>query len=1032
MSNTTNYDNTNNEMRNEPDSATSDNALCLVESLASKRVSRRGLLGVAGQGVLGFAALALFQSSASPVSAFAGGGRTKLERMMPGARELGARPGAGGHGKIKSLAAPVVKVPVYLAQPFWGDGDFGGQQNYETIQAGRRLQINKTVQSADIDGDGQDELIGRNSSGILVNQFDGATGQWQTMTSGPTLSDYSLGTGLFGVKFGWEQPCYYQTIQTGKINGGSKAMLIARDNEGIKAWEFAPYPNNPRQGIWTALPDGPAWHDFTLSHPLTTAWNQADCYQTIQCADIDGDGRDELLGRSQDPASYQTGSAGLQVWKFDGSNWSQMPSLTTMSDANGWNQPQQYSTIQCADIDGDGIAEVIGRDSTGLHVWKYYPNNGGWALGITQSDFSDANGWNAAPYYSTIQCADVDGDGQAEIVARAASGIVVYHHNKSTGQLDLQSTFPDLADAHGWGAEENYATIQCADFNGDGKAELIARSVYGIIGYAYNGSAWTQIADGPGWADDKNTSPDSTAWNQPQYYQTIQSAHVKTALGTRSILLGKAAINVQSWTFNGGWQQSTLQFPQFVSDGVPGSNADQQAKAYQHINANLTGVDPNQDIRAQYGTLDTSGISTWKSQLTDNTELTMSPPSGVSTSNPDNWTPVRNQIKLELDMVSNVLTVQTNMKIWYATQLGLNLATLNKVNGYLHADTTYTDNTNTLSIASVFIAVFAAAINIVAAVAAPELIPEEILALNITTQIMGAASSALTLIPTTDGGIDAGQPASLTFAEFSGALSDWAENVITSYDGNVQAIVQDYGLLLVNGATDVKWDTSAADAAMVSAQSSYELTLWQAMAPYVWFAGQGLSFPPGYDSDSYGTQVTIPSQVTVDYWINTDPNNFRTYPTLKTLQYLFGTFSPSAYNVILGGNGWTGLAGYWFGPTPPNVSVTEAIFKPVHRITVTPSLVRNVNTGILEMTMLVYNAGTETETDIELTSVKLGSGNPALGLPAAKLQLRPDQSHEQQFFFPANSGIAGQTVVLGVSGKHKGGTFGGSYRVKIP
>lgn len=1013
---------TNNETNNHDQSP-----LSALTNLASTPVSRRNLLGMAGQGILGMGLLALLGGGSAANAA----GRSPLERMLPGARELGARPQAGSDSKIRTLAAPVVKVPVYLAQPFWGDGDFSAPQNYQTIQAGRRLQINKTVQSADIDGDGQDELIGRNASGIQVNQFDGNTGQWQFMTSGPTLSDFSLGTGLLGVKYGWEQPCYYQTIQTGKINGGNKAVLIARDNEGIKAWEFTPYTNNPRQGTWTALPDGPAWHDFTAAHPLTTAWNQADCYTTIQCADIDGDGRDELLGRSQDPASYQpTSSAGLNVWKFDGTNWTQMQSLTTMSDANGWNQPQQYATIQCADIDGDGIAEVIGRDSAGLHVWKYYPNNGGWKLGIDQSDFSDANGWNVPEYYSTIQCADVDGDGQAEILARSSFGIEVYHHNKTTGELDHQSTLGDFADVHGWGDPEFYSTIQFADINGDGKAELLARSVGGIIAYAYNGSAWTQIADGPNWSDDKNTSPDSTAWNQPQYYQTIQSAHVKTALGTRSILLGKAAINVQSWTYNGGWQQSSLQFPQFVSDGIPGSNADQQAKAYQYINANLTGVDPNQDIRAQYGVLDTGGITTWKSQLTDGTELTLAAPEGVSTSSPDNWTPVRNQIKRELDMVNNVLTVQGNMHTWYATQLGLNNVTLGTVNGYLHADTTYTDNTNTLSVASVLINLFVTALNIVTAFAAPELIPEEALASNIVTQVMGGASSALSLIPMTDDGIDAGQPASLTYAQFSKALSDWATNVITSYDGNVIAIVQDYGLLLVNGATDVKWDTKAADTAMVTARSSYELTLWQSMAPYVWFGGQGLSFPPGYDSASYGTQVTIPSQVTVDYWINSDPNNFKTYPILSTLQYLFGTFSPSPYNVIRGGNGWTGLAPIWFGPTPPNLSQTQAA-APVHRITVTPSLVRKSN-GILETTLLIHNAGTELETGVEVTSVQVGSGSPTLGLPSAKLQLRAGQSHEQQYLFPGSAGAVNQTVVLKIQGKYKGGTFGGSYRVKLP
>lgn len=991
-------------------------------ALTDARLSRRNLLGIAGQGALGIALFSLLGGGAARAADLAG--RTPLERMLPGARELGARTCASGSGKrnFLSLGDPVEKIPVYLAMPFWGDGQFSQPQNYLTIQAGRRLQINKTVQNADIDGDGQDELIGRTSEGILVNQFDTVTGQWRLMSTGPSLSDYGLGLDLLNIHYGWENPEYYQTIQTADINGDGRAELIARDPEGIKVWSYTPSATVARQGTWASLPSNLAWHDFTLAHPATTAWNQADCYTTIQCADIDGDGKDEILGRSADPAFYQTGSAGLQVYKYNGSGWDQMPSLTTMSDANGWNQPQQYSTIQCADIDGDGIAEVIGRDSTGLHVWKYYPNNGGWALGITQSDFSDGNGWNNAAYYSTIQCADVDGDGQAEIVARSANGIVVYHHNKTTGQLDLQSTFPDLADVHGWGSPEFYSTIQCADFNGDGKAELIARSVYGIIGYEYKGSAWTQMADGQHWADDPNFSPDGVAWSQPQYYQTIQSAKVKTSLGTRSILLGKAAINVQSWTYNGGWLQSTVQFPQYISDGVIGSDAYQRAISYQHIQSNLSDTD-NTDIRSQYADLDSGGVTTWKDQLTDDNDNTIAMPSAVT--NVTNWNTVRSQLKMELDMVNNVLTVQTNMHIWYNSLLALNTTTLNTVNGYIHADTTYQENTNGISIGQVLLSLFGTLLTAATGEFGSEAAVQ--LGLNIAASMAGAASSALGLIPTDDNGIPAGQSRDLTYAEFSQSLASWYKNVLFAYDWNVKATMVDYGLLLVNGQDDVKWDTSSADKALSASASAYELTLWKTMTPYVWFGGQALSFPKGYDGTDYGVTITIPPVVQYVTWINADPNNYNTYPDIKTLQYLFGTFGPTANEVIQGGAGWAGLASFWFGPPPP----TQAV-QALHKVTIQPSLGRDATTGVLELTLLIKNEGTAIETPIEVTGLQLGSGNPASGLPASILRLRAGQSHEQQFRFPAGVGAAGSTVVLRVSGKYNGGTFGGSYRMKLP
>jgi hypothetical protein len=38
-----------------------------------------------------------------------------------------------------------------------------------------------------------------------------------------------------------------------------------------------------------------------------------------------------------------------------------LPPTPAWGDIGGWDQPQYYATIQLADIDGDGRAELIGR-----------------------------------------------------------------------------------------------------------------------------------------------------------------------------------------------------------------------------------------------------------------------------------------------------------------------------------------------------------------------------------------------------------------------------------------------------------------------------------------------------------------------------------------------------------------------------------------------------------------------------------------------------------------------------------------------
>src|SRR5262245_35271019 len=85
--------------------------------------------------------------------------------------------------------------------------------------------------------------------------------------------------------------------------------------------------------------------------------------------------------------------------------------MTNFSDANGWDQAQYYATIRFPDVNGDSRSDVCGRGIAGVYCSV---DDGAGALinnSLWQSSFSDANGWNQAQYYSTIQFPDVNGDG---------------------------------------------------------------------------------------------------------------------------------------------------------------------------------------------------------------------------------------------------------------------------------------------------------------------------------------------------------------------------------------------------------------------------------------------------------------------------------------------------------------------------------------------------------------------------------------------------------------------------------------------
>ena len=81
-------------------------------------------------------------------------------------------------------------------------------------------------------------------------------------------------------------------------------------------------------------------------------------------------GRAELIG---------SGPAGVLSNHFDVSTgqWLTLPPGPANSDANGWNAPYSYMTMQCADLDGDGAEELFVLSSTGVQAWKYMTTTSG-------------------------------------------------------------------------------------------------------------------------------------------------------------------------------------------------------------------------------------------------------------------------------------------------------------------------------------------------------------------------------------------------------------------------------------------------------------------------------------------------------------------------------------------------------------------------------------------------------------------------------------------------------------------------------
>jgi hypothetical protein len=658
--------------------------------------------------------------------------------------------------------------------PSWSDGLWSDPSSYETIQTG------------DITGDGIDELVGRSPFGIEAHRFDSETGQWIPLYVGadPKLSDTE----------GWLDPQYHSTIQLGDLDGDGTDELLARDKDGVAAWDY-----NPESQSWTALPTNTDLSD-------SESWDQAEYYTTIQTGDIDGDGRQELLARAY---------AGMDAWKLTGDSWEKLSATgRPFTDEGGWKFPQYYSTIQAADIDGDGADEVIGRDDGGLVEYKFA--NGGWTALPPLGKFPD-DPWQAPQYYSTIQTGDLVGDGKAEVFARAPDGLHAY-----TLEGGDWSELPELGvftDAGGWNKAQYYSTIQTArllPFEGPAIDFVIARGVGGLQAYwVPGGEDWEPY---PVLGD----LSDAAGWNSERYYSTIQTANGIEAKGADAIV-ARGLTGVNSYGYDPqrrAWGTFSGEFPAFAGE---------EAAAYGAINAYIGGQDnPRFDLRQAYPDALNADFDAWRQDLEQ-----MPQPSGVSD---QSWEAVEGQLDKELQNGKLVLS-------WYDDA---------SAGGYLHS--LIDDKFEGLSMdTSADLLKFDAESNaelvlqewetfegFLEGLGGLDVIDPGGDLIDVTAQLVGGATTAGLGASGVDAAIDGIE------ADYIALRNRLNSDFQTALKGIGQAKVEiqgDYGLQTAVGGLigSNLWKPLTGDAratALAMAERSYDISAWQTITPGIWVAFQ--------------------------------------------------------------------------------------------------------------------------------------------------------------------------------------------------
>lgn len=206
-------------------------------------------------------------------------------------------------------------------------------------------------------------------------------------------------------------------------------------------------------------------------------------------ADVNGDGLDDIVG---------FGFSGVNVALATGDgHFAALPSLSSRSYgmsplSGGWSSQDQYPR-ELADVNGDGMADIVGFDYNGVSVALA---TGGGYFGtpfLSLKAFGSAyvgGGWSSQNTLPRL-LGDVNGDGMADIVGFGTMGVQVSlatgggHFANPTVEL---KAFGSSWTAGLWSSQTAYPRW-LGDVNGDGKDD--------IIGFDYNGVS-VSLATGNG------------------------------------------------------------------------------------------------------------------------------------------------------------------------------------------------------------------------------------------------------------------------------------------------------------------------------------------------------------------------------------------------------------------------------------------------------------------------------------------------------------------------------------------------------
>ncbi|WP_369178907.1 FG-GAP-like repeat-containing protein [Candidatus Thiodubiliella endoseptemdiera] len=347
--------------------------------------------------------------------------------------------------------------------------DFVLDKTASTTAGDKKLVFKYSVQAGDSIA-ATDFDIDNPTSDITLNNITNVAGNAPVFTSDRvvlTKLEYIEKTGLGNNPFEGIDVGYVSVPILADIDGDGDLDLVVGENYGtLKYYQNTGTTSNPAYEVKTG--DSNPFNGIDVGN-----------FSAPTLADIDGDGDlDLVVGENYGTLKYyqNTGTTSNPAYEVK------------TGDSNPFNgiDVGNAASPTLVDIDGDGDLDLVVGEFYG--TLKYYQNTGTTSNPAYEVKTGDSNPFNGIDvgYYSTPTLADIDGDGDLDLVVGETAGTLKYYQN--TGTTSNPAYEAKTGDDNPFNGIDvgNAASPTLADIDGDGDLDLVAGKNDGTLKYYYN------------------------------------------------------------------------------------------------------------------------------------------------------------------------------------------------------------------------------------------------------------------------------------------------------------------------------------------------------------------------------------------------------------------------------------------------------------------------------------------------------------------------------------------------------------------